>query len=86
MTAAKLAAPVAVILTLSAGQLAFTPAAHADPTPVQCRDIQGTFGSSHVCRFADGSVTSCLSSFLPVVGPPCNPVYVQLAPGFWDQP
>ena len=60
--------------------------AHADPAPVRCKDLPGTFGNSHVCQFPDGSVTSCITSALPVVGPPCNPVYTQLAPGFWDQP
>jgi hypothetical protein len=58
--------------------------AHADP--VRCRDLPGTFGTSHVCQNADGSVTNCISSALPIVGPPCQPVYAALAPGFWDQP
>lgn len=54
--------------------------AHADPTPTRCKDVPSTFGSSHVCQFPDGSITSVL----PVVGPPCSPVLVQLAPNFWD--
>lgn len=61
--------------------------AHADPpNPVRCRDLPGTFGNSHVCQFPNGSVTNCITSFLPVVGNPCTPVYTALAPGFWDQP
>ncbi|MGO9151833.1 hypothetical protein [Mycobacterium sp.] len=69
-----------------AAQLAFMPAAHADPAPVRCKDLPGTFGNSHVCQYPDGSVISCITSPLPIVGPSCAPVYTQLVPGFWDQP
>jgi hypothetical protein len=79
-------AAAAVVVFSFAGQLATMPAARGDPAPVRCRDLPGTFGSSHVCQFPDGSVTSCITSALPVVGNPCTPVYTQLAPGFWDAP
>ncbi|UQX09653.1 hypothetical protein [Candidatus Mycobacterium methanotrophicum] len=83
-------ANAAIVVMLAAGAasalMVCGGVAHADPAPVRCRDLPGTFGSSHVCQFPDGSVTSCITSALPVVGPPCNPVYTQLTPGFWDQP
>jgi hypothetical protein len=43
-----------------------------------------TVGTGHVCQNADGSLTNCLSSPRPVVGPSCSPVYTQLAPDFWN--
>jgi hypothetical protein len=46
------------------------------PDPLQCKVVNGT----NVCRYADGSVQACN----PLSG--CHPIYIQLAPGFWDQP
>jgi hypothetical protein len=87
MLTSKLAAIVAAIVAVSfAGQLAFAPAANADPAPVRCKDVPSTFGSSHSCQFPDGSVTNCISSPLPIVGNPCSPVNFALAPNFWDTP
>jgi hypothetical protein len=75
------------IAALTIATMLSTGVAHADPAPVQCRDLPGAMGSnSHVCRFPDGSVTNCISGPLPIMGPPCTPVYEQLAPGFWNQP
>jgi hypothetical protein len=71
-------------LTVVAGiSLGVRGTAHADP--VRCRDLPGTFGTSHVCQNADGGVTNCISSALPIVGSNCQPVYTQLTPGFFDQ-
>jgi hypothetical protein len=78
------------VVVLAAGILAAP--AHADPTmppnPTRCKDTPGRLGtSSHTCQFPDGSIVSCVNGgVLPVAGDPCQPVYVQLAPGFWDQP
>jgi hypothetical protein len=85
MTAPKLAAAMVVLVLGFIGEPGTIPAAHAEPAPTRCRDLPGTFGNSHVCQFPDGSVTNCISSALPVVGPPCTPIYTQLTPGFWDQ-
>lgn len=48
----------------------------APPSDPLCKTVNGT----NVCRYSDGSVQACN----PLVG--CHPIYVQLAPGFWDQP
>ena len=88
MLTSKLAAIVAAIVAISfAGQLAFAPAASAGPAPVRCKDGVGAMGiTGHFCQFPDGSVTDCISSALPVLGPPCSPVNYALAPNFWDTP
>ncbi|UQX13481.1 hypothetical protein [Candidatus Mycobacterium methanotrophicum] len=79
-----------VAVALALGALAASiPVAHADDPPgdpVQCKDSQGTFANSHICRYSDGSVWSCVNSFLPVVGPPCSRVNVALRPDFWTTP
>ena len=66
-----------------AAQLAFMPAAHADPAPVRCKDVPGGVGTQHICQYPDGSITDCWGVGMPMM---CAPVYMQLAPGFWDQP
>lgn len=54
-----------------------------DPQPVQCKEYQGIVGN-RVCRYGDGSITSCVVSGLPTFGPPCQPVTAALPPGFWN--
>jgi len=67
---------VGIAFTLALELVLGTGLAHADPpTPVQCKVVNGT----NVCRFPDGSVQACN----PLFG--CQPVYMQLAPGFWDR-
>jgi hypothetical protein len=71
--------------TIFAALLTTQATAHADD-PVRCKDVPGPFSTGHICQFPDGSVTNCISSALPVMGPPCVPVYTALTPGFWNSP
>jgi hypothetical protein len=79
----------ATILVLVLGWLLFLLAVYLEPKanadPLRCRDLPGPFGeTSHICQMPDGTVTNCIVGPLPVMGPPCSPVYTQLAPGFWN--
>lgn len=79
-------AALAAALATAGGMLSAAPAAHADPpppNPVRCKDVPaGAFGINHVCQFPDGSITGCLS--VPLMVPPCSPIYTQPTPGFWN--
>lgn len=70
------AVTLSVLLALGCG------VAHADPAPspapVQCKATGGSFGQN-ACRYPDGSVMIC-----GLTG--CHAIFVQMAPGFWDQP
>ena len=75
-----------LLMALIVTSAAMPATAHADPAPLRCKDMVGEFGfTQHVCEWPDHSVTYCKNP-PPIFAPPCQTLYTQLAPGFWDQP
>lgn len=64
----------ALLAALAIGVCVPMPAARAEPPVKVCKQVN----AANVCRNPDGSVTACG----PLMG--CQPVYVAMAPGFWD--